>query len=102
LLFFFQISCSGFDASFALREYHSFRFWAGIWQFDRPILHFLQKWLDIWILAKYPCHRPGLLMSFATSRRIMPLPARRVSVSNNPGNNRPLPQNLWDVIERSG
>lgn len=22
--------------------------------------------------------------------------------SNNPGNNRPLPQNLWDVIDRSG
>ena len=28
--------------------------------------------------------------------------ARRVSLSNNPGNNRSLPQNLWDVIERSG
>jgi hypothetical protein len=36
---------------------------------------------------------------FAVTSQAM-LSARRVS--SNPGNNRPLPQNLWDAIERSG
>jgi len=52
----------------------------------------------------YPFPRSGISLSFATissfSNQIM-LPARRVSLLN-PGNNRPLPQNVWDVIERSG
>ena len=31
-----------------------------------------------------------------------PMPHTRRAPSNNPGNNRPLPQNLWDAIERFG
>jgi hypothetical protein len=43
-------------------------------------------------------------MFFATISSVtsqVMLSARRVSLSN-PGNNRPLPQILWDAIERFG
>ena len=41
------------------------------------------------------------LVSLATNSSAMSLSTRRFALLN-PGNNRPLPQMLWDVIERSG
>jgi len=36
------------------------------------------------------------------AQRIPPIMISGRRVSSNPRNNRQLPQNLWDVIERSG
>ena len=54
---------------------------------ELAFVHILQNSLDSQNLAQY---------AFVTM-----IFARRAS-SNNPGNNRQLPQNLWDVFDRSG
>jgi len=64
-------------------------------------LPILQYSLDNWTMAGYPWPRLELLAYFHTTSSAMPLSARRVSFLNS-RNNRPLPQNLWDVIERFG
>ena len=56
---------------------------------DIEIVHFLHKSLDRTNWGPY-----------ALDESIMH-PTRPLS-SNNPGNNRPLPQNLWDDFDRSG
>jgi hypothetical protein len=70
-------------------------------QNDAPGVHFLHNSLDNGVMARYACSRPELITSSVTTDPVMPISARRVSLLN-PGNNRPLPQNLWDVIERFG
>jgi hypothetical protein len=70
-------------------------------QSDHLFLHFLQYSLDNRTAPRYACSRPELLEYFATTSSAMQLSARRASSLNN-RNNRPLPQNLWDVIERFG
>jgi len=54
---------------------------------ELSFVQILQKSLDSQNLAEY---------AFGTM-----IFARRASF-NNPGNNRQLPQNLWDVFDRSG
>jgi hypothetical protein len=60
-----------------------------------------KDFLDIWIVVEYACPQTVLLVAIRNHQLNQPvmISARRVS---NPGNNRPLPQNLWGVIERSG
>jgi hypothetical protein len=69
-----------------------------------PFVHFLQYSLDSRTGFEYPFPRSGCSLFFATicsvTTQVM-LSVPRVSLSN-PGNNRPLPQILWDAIERFG
>jgi len=71
---------------------------------ELEILQYLQKSLDRSKWAEYPCG-VGIFDVYPTASLaispVMSLTARRVSLSN-PRNNRSLPQNLWDVIERYG
>jgi len=86
-----------FHSDFAILSHEYARFWPNVLLF----LPILQYSLDIWMAPRYACPRQESILCSATNSSAMPLSARRPT-NLNPRNNRPLPQSLWDVIERFG
>jgi hypothetical protein len=61
--------------------------------------HPCKEFLDSRILMQHSCAFVFAVFLASTPDPVMISALRR---SSNPGNNRPLPQNLWDAIERLG